>query len=230
MPPSREFMLSFDDGPLPNATERVLDALAILRTADGEPVAAGFFLVGDVPEDFWRRRSYYACYEIWTLKGSIVKFPEITRRISEAGHVIGNHTAHHAWFRWPWLNTAEAVRSELRQWEAMAEPVLGKLRQRLFRSPYLIDTKTVRSAVRELGYRPVAGRAVGDTTPGMRLEWLKANVVKILKNWDRPYPCVLIFHDGQSLTHEHLAEIVRHLQRSGFRLARFDVSRLPPSD
>ena len=43
---STEFMLSFDDGPLPVSTGRVLDILATLKAIDGTPVKAGFFPTG----------------------------------------------------------------------------------------------------------------------------------------------------------------------------------------
>ena len=52
-----EFMLSFDDGPLPE-TERVLDILATLKAIDGTPVKAGFFLLANAPDEFWQQRIY----------------------------------------------------------------------------------------------------------------------------------------------------------------------------
>lgn len=54
-----EFMLSFDDGPIPE-TEQVLDILATLKAIDGTPVKAGFFLLANSPEEFWQQRFYYA--------------------------------------------------------------------------------------------------------------------------------------------------------------------------
>ncbi|MGZ8906515.1 MAG: polysaccharide deacetylase family protein, partial [Methylobacter sp.] len=137
---STEFMLSFDDGPLPDTTERVLDILATLRAIDGMPVKAGFFLLADAPDEFWQRRNYYAPYELWTGKGSIAKYPKIARRIKQAGHTIGNHTTHHPWVRWPWLDTPEAVLGEFTEWEAISKRVLGASNMRLFRPPYFILT------------------------------------------------------------------------------------------
>ncbi|MDO9141088.1 MAG: hypothetical protein Q7U38_12270, partial [Methylobacter sp.] len=81
-----EFMLSFDDGPLPETTGRVLELLARLKAVDGTPVKAGFFLLADAPDEFWQRRMYYAPYELWTDKGSVAKYPDIARRIKQAGH------------------------------------------------------------------------------------------------------------------------------------------------
>lgn len=59
--------LTFDDGPIPEATPEVLD---ILRE---KGVKATFFMVGD----------------------NARKHPEVARRVVEEGHGLGNHTMHH---------------------------------------------------------------------------------------------------------------------------------------
>lgn len=228
--PPTEFMLTFDDGPLPGATDRVLDALAGLKAADGRPVRAGFFLVGDAPRGFWRSKAYYALYELWPHKGSMVRHPGLVRRIDQAGHIIGNHTAHHAWFRWPWLATTGAIRGEIAQWETDLRSAATLPSSHLFRPPYLADSNEVCEAVRSSGYRVIAGQTVGDTRPGATAEQIEKNVRRILEGWDQSYPCVLIFHDIRGVTYEHMGDIVRHLQHAGFRLAHFDPSRLPNRD
>jgi peptidoglycan-N-acetylglucosamine deacetylase len=223
---SAEFMLSFDDGPLPDSTERVLDILATLRAIDGTPVIAGFFLLADAPDEFWRRQIYYAPYELWTGKGSIAKYPKIARRIKQAGHTIGNHTTHHAWFRWPWLDTPEAVLGEFTEWEAISKRVLGAPDMRLFRPPYLNLNTNVRETAKRLGYQIVMGETVGDAIPGMTVDDIKQKTQSILAAWDKPYPCLLIFHDIRPATYRHLDEIVSNLQQQGFRLVHFDPKRL----
>lgn len=59
--------LTFDDGPNPAATPRLIDSLA------RHGVRATFFLIGDY----------------------VVREPALARRIAAAGHVIGNHTMTH---------------------------------------------------------------------------------------------------------------------------------------
>jgi peptidoglycan-N-acetylglucosamine deacetylase len=223
---SAEFMLSFDDGPLPDRTERVLDSLATLRAIDGTPVKAVFFLLADTPDEFWRRRFYYAPYEFWTDKGSIAKYPKIARRIKQAGHSIGNHTTHHAWFQWPWLDTPNAVLGEFTEWEAIAKLVLGTSNMRLFRPPYLNLGINVRETANRLGYQIVMGESVGDTIPGITVDHIKQKTQSILAAWSKPYPCLLIFHDTRPTTYRHLGEIVSNLQQRGFRLVHFDPKRL----
>ncbi|HET7631038.1 MAG TPA: polysaccharide deacetylase family protein [Gemmatimonadaceae bacterium] len=63
----REVALTFDDGPNPEATPRILDALA----AAG--VRATFFILGRHAE----------------------RWPALVRRVHDEGHAIGNHGYHH---------------------------------------------------------------------------------------------------------------------------------------
>lgn len=67
-----EFALTFDDGPNPEATPRLLEVLAKAG------VRATFFLIG----------------------GFVRQCPELTREIAAAGHLIGNHTMTHPWLAW----------------------------------------------------------------------------------------------------------------------------------
>lgn len=59
--------LTFDDGPIPEVTPRVLDVLKQYG------VKATFFMVGE----------------------NIDKYPDLYRRVLTEGHAIGNHTYHH---------------------------------------------------------------------------------------------------------------------------------------
>lgn len=62
-----EIFVTFDDGPVPEITPRVLE---ILKEYDAK---ATFFCVGD----------------------NIAKHPEVYQQILDAGHATGNHTFHH---------------------------------------------------------------------------------------------------------------------------------------
>lgn len=63
----RAVYLTFDDGPIPEATPFVLDALR------EQQARATFFVVGD----------------------NIRKYPHLKERILAEGHALGNHTMHH---------------------------------------------------------------------------------------------------------------------------------------
>ncbi len=62
-----EIFLTFDDGPIPEITPRILE---ILEQYDAR---ASFFCVGD----------------------NIRKYPEVFQQVKEQGHTTGNHTFHH---------------------------------------------------------------------------------------------------------------------------------------
>lgn len=64
---SPQIFLTFDDGPIPDISEFVLDTL---QAYDAQ---ASFFCVGD----------------------NIRKHPDIFQKILQAGHQVGNHTFHH---------------------------------------------------------------------------------------------------------------------------------------
>lgn len=219
----REFMLSFDDGPVPGRTDRVLDALHHLRAEDGAPVRAAFFTVG-AAQDFWDSRRYYAPYELWTHKGSTQAYPELVARILTEGHVLGNHTAHHAWFRWPRFADEKAVIEELRAWEATAPR--DARNEKLFRPPYLITTAAVLAAARKNGYQVVLGETVGDAAPGANVDAIEWKIARLLETRDSPAPALLIFHDIRPVTSLHLREIVDGLTRQGYSLVHFDPQRL----
>lgn len=220
----REFMLSFDDGPLPGKTDRVLDMLRQLRAGDGTPVRAAFFTVGEAPTGFWTGRAYYAPYEIWSHKGSTRAYPALVARILADGHMLGNHTAHHAWFRWPRFGDKDPVVQELRQWETVTSR--GPQQEKLFRPPYLITTDAVQAAGNQAGYQLVLGETVGDAAPGSNVDAIEWKVSKILETRDGSSPALLIFHDILPVTYIHLQEIVDHLMRQGYTLVHFDPRRL----
>ncbi|HSJ67563.1 MAG TPA: polysaccharide deacetylase family protein [Anditalea sp.] len=64
---SKEIFLTFDDGPVPGITEKVLDIL------DHYKYKATFFMVGH----------------------NVTKYPALAKEVLAAGHKIGNHTYHH---------------------------------------------------------------------------------------------------------------------------------------
>ena len=63
----REVVLTFDDGPIPPYTNRILDILA------AECVQATYFMVGDMAKEY----------------------PALVQRVYDAGHTIGTHSMNH---------------------------------------------------------------------------------------------------------------------------------------
>jgi peptidoglycan/xylan/chitin deacetylase (PgdA/CDA1 family) len=67
-----EIALTFDDGPNPKITPKLLEVLGRAN------VKATFFLIG----------------------GFVKQCPELVREIAAAGHLVGNHTMTHPWLAW----------------------------------------------------------------------------------------------------------------------------------
>jgi peptidoglycan-N-acetylglucosamine deacetylase len=109
--------LTFDDGPHPEFTPRLLD---ILRRHGARGT---FFMLGQ----------------------SAQKYPEIVRRIAEAGHAIGNHTWDHPSF--PLISGRERHR----QLQACADAITP-YGLRLFRPPYGEQNLLSRLTAARLGY------------------------------------------------------------------------------
>lgn len=63
----KKVYLTFDDGPIPEVTPRLLDLL------DSYGIKATFFMVGD----------------------NVRKYPELFADVKRRGHRVGNHTMHH---------------------------------------------------------------------------------------------------------------------------------------
>ena len=103
----REIILTFDDGPKPETTPAILDALA------RECVQATFFMIGKRAE----------------------AHPELAKRIREEGHSVGSHSFTHRELNY--LASEDAVQDIQRGFEAVDKAAFGSTtdRPRLFRFP-----------------------------------------------------------------------------------------------
>jgi peptidoglycan/xylan/chitin deacetylase (PgdA/CDA1 family) len=240
----KEFMLTFDDGPS-TATLDVLKELETCYVNANEPVRAGFFMVGDSDPQ------YYALLDLWPTKGSLKRYPNVARAVRDAGHLIGNHTQHHAWFAlwdgwWPFWEMKVALRQKYRYLEGFVWDEIFQCSRELknalgdasllFRCPYLYDKDRAEvGAVADLmGLKVIGGQLVGDTWQS--LTEVKENAVRALSG-DSTYPVVLIMHpeiaDSSGMqrpsTYGHVKEIVIYLENKGFVLAHFDPTRVRTS-
>jgi peptidoglycan/xylan/chitin deacetylase (PgdA/CDA1 family) len=93
---SRGYALTFDDGPTPGGTERVLELLHKYNAP------ATFFVIGQ----------------------NVEQYPDLVRRIAEEGHIVSNHTWRHA--RLGFLRRPEYWREELSRTDDLIESTIGK--------------------------------------------------------------------------------------------------------
>ena len=160
-----ELALTFDDGPNPAWTPRLLDILA------EHSVHATFFLVGK-----------FAKAE-----------PALVKRISDAGHLIGNHSWNH-----PNLaRTAESqVRGELLTTSDILQQISGKA-VRFFRPPYGARRPAVLRIARELGLTLVTWNAMTNDWAEPSADRIAASLMaKIDRNQKRGWATNIVLHDG----------------------------------
>jgi peptidoglycan/xylan/chitin deacetylase (PgdA/CDA1 family) len=160
-----QLALTFDDGPNPAWTPRLLDILA------GHNIRATFFLVGK-----------FAKAE-----------PELTRRVADAGHLVGNHTWSH-----PNLSRMREanVLDELTRTNDLLAKITGKS-IRYFRPPFGARRPYVLKLARQLGLIPVTWNA-------MTRDWKEPSADKIAQSLFRKidsnhgsgYASNIVLHDG----------------------------------
>jgi peptidoglycan/xylan/chitin deacetylase (PgdA/CDA1 family) len=199
-----QFALSFDDGPLPEKTDKIVRALKRFYY-DGEPVRAAFFQIGV----------------------KIEKFGDLTRFAHHQGHLVLNHTHYHADFGYRMLND-EDIRDDIVLCEEEIRKALGREPEKIIRSRALREDKRFEKEARRLGYKFCTGELLDDWEASS-VEEIETRAEEILKSWNtreeprlHPYPAILIFHEFPKLVYDHIGEIVSYLQDHGSVLVDFD--------
>jgi len=121
-PSAKAIYLTFDDGPIPEATPYVLDVLAHFD------IKATFFVVGD----------------------NVRKHPDIFQQVVEAGHRIGNHTYNHIggfrWLSWKYLENTQKAEEIIAKYDQRTAHSF------LFRPPHGWMRPLQYRAIRRQGY------------------------------------------------------------------------------
>lgn len=178
---ARCIALTFDDGPGPE-TDRLLDIL------DEKDAPATFFVLGE----------------------QVRKRPEVVRRMTEAGHVVGNHT-------WGHPDLATLSRKEIdRQIATAADEIekAGAPRPVLLRPPYGSFSDDVRAAI-------AAGGAAAVLWDVDTLDWKTRDTEKTveaaLEGAGRGG--IILMHDIHAPTVDAVPEIIDGLRADGYTLA-----------
>ena len=118
--------LTFDDGPIPEVTPKVLDILARYK------VKTTFFMVGE----------------------NVKKHPEVFEQVVKAGHSIGNHTYNHI-KGWRYSTPSYLTNVELCEEALTSNPLTSNLLtpNPLFRPPYGKATWAQKRVLHWMGYR-----------------------------------------------------------------------------
>ena len=185
----KELVLTFDDGPWPTTTPKVLDALK------AECVRATFFLLGR----------------------NVDAHPAIARRALAEGHTIGHHTYSHPLLSHMSLNKAEAEinRGILRDDLALYGQIHSAPATPFFRfpgfasSPALLDRMSDRGVV-------VFGADIwaSDWLP-MTPE---AELAKLMGRIEQAGRGIVLLHDTKAETARMLPALLRALKKGGYHI------------
>ena len=179
---TRRIALTFDDGPHPYYTDLLLDGLA------ERGVKVTFFLVGE------------------TIEGR----EDVIRRMSEEGHLIGNHTFYHVDINS--LSMEEAC-AEIRDTSEAIRAITGQ-QVEYVRPPYGNWNKELECQVMMI---PVFWTL--DT-----LDWKVKNTDRIVREVleDVEENDVILMHDSYRTTVEAALRIVDELQKKGYEFVTAD--------
>lgn len=174
--------LTFDDGPHPVCTPQLLDGL---KKRD---VKVTFFVTGE----------------------NVESYPEIVKRASEEGHLIGNHTFHHVQLT---AANSDDFKKEIISTNDIIQEVTGK-ETSFIRPPYGSWDKKYE---KELNMFPV----LWDVDP---LDWCSTNVDKIVRSvlTGTKENSIILMHDSYDSTVTAALQVVDILKAEGYEFVTVD--------
>jgi peptidoglycan/xylan/chitin deacetylase (PgdA/CDA1 family) len=185
-----EVVLTFDDGPLPPYSNQILDILA------AQCVKATFFMIGRMAHEF----------------------PEIVRRVHDAGHTIGTHSENHPlhFGKLP----IERMRAEIDDGIANVGAALGDPSELapFFRIPGLEDSPTLDS---ELAARSLVVFSVDAVADDWHHRIKPAQIVsRAIERLEARGRGILLLHDIHPATVAALPGLLQELKVHGFRIVQ----------
>ncbi len=139
------------------------------------------------------------------------KYPEEVKKIAEAGHDLGNHSATH-----PHMSqlTKEQIKEELITTGNKIEELTG-IKSELFRPPFGEYTNDVISAAEECGYYTIQWDVDS-------LDWkeygVQEEINKVLNHKHLGNGSIILFHNDAKYTPEALDSIIKGLKEKGYEI------------
>ncbi len=194
----KEVVLTFDDGPMPPYTNRVLEVLA------HECVKANYFIIGRMARGY----------------------PELLRRIHAEGHVIGTHSENHplAFEKMP----VRAVQTEIEQGIASTVTALLGNRDAVapfFRFPGLLRAEAIEGYLRSRGIVTWSADVAADDWKHITASEV---VSRSIARLDARGKGILLLHDIQPATALALPHLLRELKRRGYKIVQVAPATAPP--
>lgn len=185
---AKEVVLTFDDGPMPGVTDR------ILKTLDAHCVKATFFVVGRMA----------------------LAEPELTRWIRNDGHTIAAHG--HTHLNLAAMDRPEAVREIRASYGAIQVALGGATPAAFFRFPFLADTHGLQHYLADQGIANFGGgKDLVDSDDWMDItsEEITQRVMAGLAVRGKG---VILMHDIQPKTATALPHLLAALKKGGYKI------------
>lgn len=192
--------LTFDDGPIPEVTDWVLDTLSRKRNPDNSSIHATFFCIGD----------------------NVRKHPAIFKKIVNAGHSVGNHTFNHlkGWSTKKDTYVKNTHLAELEMSQTLNKDQ-GAPNFPLFRPPYGKIKKKQAAALKKQGYQIVLYRTVAyDWDKNTSSQKCLENIIDTSESGD-----IIVFHDSRKAFENlqyALPRAIDYFIEKGYRFEKLD--------
>ncbi len=189
--PEKVAYLTFDDGPSVTVTPRILDILKEYN------IQATFFVLG----------SY------------VKKYPNITKRIADEGHIIANHTYSHV-YNHIYANTSNLL-NEIKQAESIILSTVDEESYvKIFRFPggsHGSKKNSFKAALSDIGYYFVDWNVINADAEGHNVSPTK-QLENIRKTSAGKRNAVVLMHDASSkkTTVDALPAIINYLKSQGY--------------
>lgn len=203
-PDKKQVFLTFDDGPTPNITPRILKIL------EDYNIKATFFVIGKSAE----------------------KYPELIKQAHASGHLIANHTYSHD-YNYIYSSTSNFL-ADLERSNQVLASILGSFDNKIIRFPggsFGPKRAAYREAVSKAGYTYVDWNALnGDAADSKRITIPAEELVQNLKttvnnvNPRNKNHVVVLMHDAaaKSTTADSLPQIIEFLKNEGYEFKTLD--------
>ena len=182
--------LTFDAGYENGHTAKILDVLK----AHNAP--ACFFVVGNYLETA----------------------PDLVRRMTNEGHIVGNHTYHH--YDMSKIADATSFRKELSDVETLYEEITGETMKKYYRPPQGIYSEENLKLAKSLGYRTVFWSLA-------YVDWYQDNQPTKEQAFSKLIPrihpgAIVLLHSTSSTNAEILDALLSKWEELGYRFASLD--------
>jgi peptidoglycan/xylan/chitin deacetylase (PgdA/CDA1 family) len=198
----KEVVLTFDDGPQPGTTERILDAL------ETECVKATFFLIG---------------------KNALANRQLVVRELAE-GHSLGNHSWSHPAVTLRGLSKAAAIEEAEKGFSAIAEaadghgPVGGI---KFFRFPGFADTPALQQY---LASKDVAIFGTDLWASDWRSMVPEVELQLLMGRLNEQKRGIILLHDTRGQTAAMVPALLRRLKEEGYKVVHLVQAAGPPPE